>query len=55
MRLSSESKHGYTKKRQSHNSGENVHMGYAYQWFAFAITLLAIYLIINIKKRNGAT
>jgi cytochrome oxidase assembly protein ShyY1 len=30
-------------------------MGYAYQWFAFAITLLAIYLIINIKKRNGAT
>ena len=55
MRLSSESKHGYTKKRQSHNSGENVHMGYAYQWFALAITLLAIYLIINIKKRNGAT
>ena len=53
MRLSPESKHGYTKKRQSHNSGENVHMGYAYQWFAFAIMLLAIYLIINIEKRNG--
>ena len=55
MRLSPESKHGYTKKQQPHNSGENVHMGYAYQWFAFAIMLLAIYLIINIEKRNGAT
>ena len=55
MRLSSESKHGYTKKQQPHNSGEHVHMGYAYQWFAFATTLLVIYLIINIKKRDGVT
>ena len=55
MRLSSESKHGYTKKQQPHNSGEHVHMGYAYQWFAFAATLLVIYLIINIKKRDGVT
>jgi surfeit locus 1 family protein len=32
--------------------GERVsmHLGYAYQWFGFALTLLVIYLVLNIKK-----
>ncbi len=32
--------------------GERVHMhlGYAYQWFGFALTLLVIYIVLNIKK-----
>ncbi len=27
-----------------------VHLGYAYQWFGFALTLFVIYLVLNIKK-----
>ncbi len=27
-----------------------VHLGYAYQWFGFAITLFIIYIVLNIKK-----
>jgi surfeit locus 1 family protein len=32
--------------------GERVtmHLGYAYQWFGFALTLLVIYIVLNIKK-----
>lgn len=28
----------------------NVHLGYAYQWFGFAFTLLIIYIVLNLKK-----
>ncbi len=27
-----------------------VHLGYAYQWFGFALTLLVIYIVLNVKK-----
>ncbi len=32
--------------------GNNIamHLGYAYQWFGFALTLLVIYIVLNIKK-----
>lgn len=32
--------------------GERVtmHLGYAYQWFGFALTLLVIYIVLNIQK-----
>jgi surfeit locus 1 family protein len=32
--------------------GERVsmHLGYAYQWFAFALTLLVIFIVLNVKK-----
>jgi surfeit locus 1 family protein len=32
--------------------GERVtmHLGYAYQWFGFALTLFVIYIVLNIKK-----
>ena len=29
------------------------HLGYAFQWFALAATLLVIYLVVNTKKRTG--
>ncbi len=34
--------------------GERVtmHLGYAYQWFGFALTLLVIYIVLNIKPNN---
>lgn len=56
VRLSPESKQGYIRKWKVRDSGENIHIGYAYQWFAFAITLFVIYFVMNIKKkvrRNG--
>jgi surfeit locus 1 family protein len=33
--------------------GERVsmHLGYAYQWFGFALTLLVIYIVLNLKKK----
>jgi surfeit locus 1 family protein len=29
-----------------------VHLGYAYQWFGFALTLLVIYIVLNLKRVN---
>jgi surfeit locus 1 family protein len=33
--------------------GERVtmHLGYAYQWFGFALTLFVIYIVLNIKRK----
>jgi len=33
--------------------GERVsmHLGYAYQWFGFALTLLVIYIVLNVKRK----
>lgn len=28
----------------------SMHLGYAYQWFGFALTLLVIYIVLNFKK-----
>lgn len=50
FRLEPESKHGYVREWAKPGSDEAKHLGYAYQWFAFAITLLIIYLLLNIKK-----
>jgi len=52
IRLSPESEHGYIRNWESRNSGENIHIGYAYQWFAFAATLFVIYLVLNIKRQD---
>lgn len=30
------------------------HLGYAFQWFALAATLLVIYLVVNLRKRSGS-
>jgi surfeit locus 1 family protein len=29
----------------------SMHLGYAYQWFGFALTLLIIYIVLNLKKK----
>jgi surfeit locus 1 family protein len=52
IRLEAESEHGYKRKWRLPGSGENTHLGYAFQWFAFAVALLIIYLVLNIKKRQ---
>jgi surfeit locus 1 family protein len=50
LRLDPESDHGYTRKWRLPGSGESVHNGYAFQWFAFAAALIIIYLLLNFKK-----
>lgn len=52
IRLSPESEHGYYRQWRPPGSGENVHNGYAFQWFAFASALFIIYLLLNIKRRD---
>jgi len=52
IRLEPESEHGYRKKWRLPGSGETMHYGYAFQWFAFAAVLLMLYLGLNIKKQD---
>ena len=52
IRLEPDSDHGYKRDWRLPGSGEQVHQGYAFQWFAFASTLLIIYLVVNTKKVN---
>jgi surfeit locus 1 family protein len=52
IRLVPESEHGYTRHWRLPGSGVSMHNGYAFQWFAFAIALLIIYLVLNIKKQT---
>ena len=50
LRLEPESEHGYTRKWRLPGSDESKHHGYAFQWFAFAVALMVIYLLLNFKK-----
>ena len=50
IRLDPGSKYGYVRKWAKPDSGEDVNLAYAFQWFLLAITLLLIYIIVNVKK-----
>ena len=50
VRLEPESDYGFLRQWQIPGSGEEKHLGYAFQWFALAITLVIIFLAVNIKK-----
>ncbi len=49
-RLEPESDHGFVREWVMPGSGEEKHLGYAFQWFALALTLLIIFLVVNIKR-----
>jgi len=51
VRLDAQSKAGGFSRAWPH-PGEKVtmHLGYAYQWFGFALTLFVIFIVLNIKK-----
>lgn len=49
-RLEPDSGHGFARHWQLPGSGEEKHLGYAFQWFALAATLVIIYFAVNIKK-----
>ncbi len=51
VRLDAQSKAGgYSRNWTRPGERVTMHLGYAYQWFGFALTLFVIYLVLNIKK-----
>lgn len=55
LRLEPESDYGFTRTWSVPGSGEAKHLGYAFQWFAMAVALLAIYLVVNTKKERQSS
>ena len=52
IRLDGESLAGYLRDWPLPGSDENMHLGYAFQWFALACMVLVIYIVLNLKKRD---
>jgi surfeit locus 1 family protein len=50
VRMAPESPAGFARPWRAPGSGEEKHLGYAFQWFAMAAAILVIYLILNIKR-----
>lgn len=51
--LSPEDKHGFIRQWQFVSISVEKHLGYAFQWFSLAATLVIIYLIFNITKEGN--
>ncbi len=52
VRLGADSAYGLTRQWSLPGSGEAKHLGYAFQWFALAATLIIIYLVVNLRKEK---
>lgn len=53
VRLDAKSKaDGFVRNWPPPGERVSMHLGYAYQWFGFALTLLVIYIVLNVKKVN---
>ena len=51
VRLDPQSKAGgYSRNWPKPGERVTMHLGYAYQWFGFALTLFVIYIVLNVKK-----
>ncbi len=50
VRMAPDSPAGFARSWKVPGSGEEKHLGYAFQWFAMATAIFAIYLILNIKR-----
>ena len=50
IRMNPESPSGFVRQWVVPGSGEEKHLGYAFQWFAMATAIFVIYLILNIKR-----
>jgi surfeit locus 1 family protein len=53
VRLDEHAPHGYDRQWPPPGFGRERHLGYAFQWFALAATLLVIYLVMNVKKTGN--
>ncbi len=44
--------HGFVREWRAYGGlSPNRHLGYAFQWFALAATLLVIYVVVNVRRR----
>lgn len=50
VRLDPKSNGGFVRNWPAPGERVSMHLGYAYQWFGFALTLLVIYVVLNFKK-----
>jgi surfeit locus 1 family protein len=50
VRLNAKSNDGFVRNWPPPGERVSMHLGYAYQWFGFALTLLVIYIVLNVKK-----
>jgi len=50
VRMNPESPAGFARSWKAPGSGEEKHLGYAFQWFAMATAIFVIYLVVNIKR-----
>ncbi len=51
VRLDAKSRaNGFVRNWPPPGERVSMHLGYAYQWFGFALTLLLIYIVLNVKK-----
>ncbi len=50
VRLDEKNVGGFVRNWPPPGERVNMHLGYAYQWFGFALTLLVIYIVLNVKK-----
>ena len=41
---------GYSRNWPKPGERVTMHLGYAYQWFGFALTLFVIFIVLNVKK-----
>lgn len=46
---------GYVRNWQPPGFGPERHIGYAVQWFGLAVTLLVIYVVLNLRKESQAS
>jgi len=52
IRMDHESPAGFTRRWKDPGTGEERNLGYAFQWFAMAIAIFVIYLILNFKREQ---
>ena len=53
VRLDAKSKSGgFVRNWPIPGSRVSMHLGYAYQWFGFALTVLVIYIVLNVKQKQ---
>ena len=53
VRLDAKSKSGgFVRNWPVPGNRVSMHLGYAYQWFGFALTFLVIYIVLNVKQKQ---
>ena len=54
IRLEGKSGEGFRREWQKPGFGREMHLGYAFQWFAMSAALVIIYVFVNLKRNRPA-